>query len=159
MAGASRRILIRFGGVLSPGQSVEATNKYGSIKITYVSAVRRKYEWGYHSKVIRLRPRGVAFRGMMGLYDPGDTNDLYAERLIIQESELDLENYDEAYKFLLSSVGSNDWVYTSDGLVVGFNVTPGQPAVHVNLFQLLVRGERPHRLRGARPDSIRLVSK
>jgi len=59
-----------------------------------------------------------------------------------------------------------DWVYTADGLVVGFSKTPppsqrppgGPPsAVNITLWQLLIHGKKPIALKGARPDHIVLL--
>ncbi|HEX7886949.1 MAG TPA: hypothetical protein VF474_13315, partial [Phenylobacterium sp.] len=58
--------------VLRPGQSVEATNKFGRVRITYVSPAERTFEWDGRSRTVKLIPRPERFMGMLGLYDPAD---------------------------------------------------------------------------------------
>ena len=58
------------GVVLRPGQSVQATNKFGSIRVTYVSPLKRRFEWDGKSRTIKLIARSEPWLGELGLYDP-----------------------------------------------------------------------------------------
>ena len=42
------------GAVLKPGQSIESTNKFGTVKISYVAPLKRKFEWDGQSRVVKI---------------------------------------------------------------------------------------------------------
>jgi hypothetical protein len=50
-----------------------------------------------------------------------------------------------------------DWVYTSDGLLVGFSRSPEREQINVDIRQLTIHGRKPMALRGARDRAIRLM--
>ena len=95
--------------------------------------------------------------GKTGLYDPADRwlFDVRT-RLVVQESVMDFQADDEAYAQLYEGSAVMDWVYTPDGLVVGLGRSPSRQQINVDVFQFLVRGQKPKALRGARPNQIGL---
>ena len=50
-----------------------------------------------------------------------------------------------------------DWVYTPDGLVLGYGLTPSRRQVNIDVYQVLLGGKKPLQLRGAKPDAITVV--
>jgi len=149
------------GAVLSPGQSVEASNKNGNVRISYLSPIKRKYEWDRRSRIVKMIAREKPFQGKLGLYEPADSWGLnpFKIRLVVQESVLDFDSIDQIYAFLRQSSAYMDQVYTSDGLVVGFGRTPARNQIDFDLWQILLRGRKPTDLRGARPNLITLNEK
>ena len=144
--------------VLGPGQSVAALNRFGAVEIHYVAPTKREYRWDGASRVVKMIARQEPFRGVLGLYEPADAFGNWGNvRLVVQESNIYLPNYEEVYKFLYRSSEVMDWVYTSDGLVVGYSRTPARNQVNIELWQLYVGGVKPSSLRGARNDKIRRV--
>jgi hypothetical protein len=103
-------------------------------------------------------PREEPFDRKLGLYEPADSWGFvfWKERLVVQESVIDFENLDEIEAFLRQTKDYMDWVYSSDGLVVGFGRTPARKQVNIDLWQLLLRGEKPKELTGSKSDAIRL---
>src|SRR5262245_18460464 len=82
--------------VLYPGQSVEATNKYGTIRVSYVSPIKRKYEWDGESQIVKMIARRQPFLGKLGLYDPADSWGFSSKtRLVVEESALYFDNEGE----------------------------------------------------------------
>ena len=72
-----------------------------------------------------------------------------------------MRNFDseeEAKAALLESSAYMDWVYTPDGLVVGFGQTPSRKQINFDLFQFLVRGQKPINLPGSRTDNISITT-
>ena len=150
--------------VLRPGESVTATNKFGTVRVTYVSPLERKFEFDGLTKVAKLIPRPERFEGMLGLYDPADAWAFAPPkfRLLVEEAERHFDSYDQIYAALYEGSDVLDWVYTGDGLVVGFErmlgTHPGEIDTYwVSVFQYLLRGAKPSGLRGARDRAIRLV--
>lgn len=148
------------GAVLSPRQSVEATNKNGTIKISYMTPIKRKYEWDGKTRVVKMIRRSEPFQGRLGLYNPADSWGLnpFEIRIVVEEAVRDFDNEDQIYAFLRQSSQIMDWVYTSDGLVIGFGRTPARNQINVDLWQILLHGKKPSGLKEANPNAIRLIS-
>lgn len=144
------------GAVLRPGESVAAKTRFGAVTVSYVSPVARRYAWDGRSRTVRLRVRSEPFRGLTGLYDPAEQWAFDPRtRLVLQESVRDFESYDQLYAALREGSAVMDWVYTADGLVVGFGRTADRHQVNIDVFQVLVQGRKPQRLDGARPGAMR----
>jgi hypothetical protein len=152
------------GAVLQPGQSIEATNRFGSVRVSYVSAQERKFEWDGKSRVVKMIARPEPFLGELGLYDPAECFVLLVPlcrtpRLVVLEAAHDFDSYDQLYAFIREGSAVMDWAYTTDGLLVGFGRSPGREQVDVNVRQLTIRGHRPARLQGARNQNIQMLTR
>lgn len=103
--------------------------------------------------------RPEPFQGQLGLYEPADSWGLnpYEIRLVVDESVRDFDSEQQLAAALIEGSAIMDWVYTSDGLVVGFGRTPSRKQINIDLYQFLVRGKKPDSLPGAKPDQIRLI--
>jgi len=150
--------------VLGPGESVTATNKFGTVKISYVSDRERRFDFDGRTKVAKLIARPDRFLGMLGLYDPADAW-VFAPppfRLLVEEAERHFQSYDEIYAALYEGSAVEDWVYTKDGLVVGYEKVPPPPnsglfdTYIVDLYQYYLNGAKPTGLRGARDSAVQL---
>lgn len=42
------------GVVLKQGESIEATHKFGPVKISYIAPLKRKFEWDGQSRVVKI---------------------------------------------------------------------------------------------------------
>src|SRR5437660_2255624 len=67
----------------------------------------------------------------------------FETRLVVEEASIDFGKEDQIYAFLKQSSAYMDWVYTSDGLVVGFGRTPSRKQSNIDLWQILRRGQKP----------------
>lgn len=148
--------------VLHPGESIHATNKFGSVNVTYVSPLKRKFEWDGQSRVVKMIPRPEPWLGELGLYDPAACFMILlplcrTPRLVVEEAFHDFDSYDQLYAFIYQGSAVMDWVYTSDGLLVGFGRSPGREQINVDVRQLTIHGRKPVALRGARNDNIHLI--
>lgn len=129
--------------VLAPGQMVEAANSAGKVRISYVSAKERRYDWDGESRTITMIARDEPFLGKLGLYDPADglKTPLRAERLVVQESKLRFSTRTEAYEFLWPEGATKDWAFLGNGMVVGFARVPARNQISIDLFQVIVDGK------------------
>jgi hypothetical protein len=148
--------------VLHPGESVQATNKFGSVRVTYVSPLKRKFEWDGQSRVVEMIARPEPWLGELGIYDPASCQVIVialcqTPRLVVAEAVHDFGSYDQLYAFVYEGSAVMDWVYTSDGLLVGFGRSPGRKQVSVDVRQLTIHGRKPTALRGARDRDVRLI--
>jgi hypothetical protein len=146
--------------VLHPGQAIEATNRFGTVKISYVNPVSRRYEWDGRKRTVKLIARDTRFRGMLGIYDPADSWFFsLSTRLVVEEAIRDFKNEEEIYAFLREGSAVMDWTYTNDGLVVGFGRTPSRTQINIDIWQIMIRGNKPSNLIGAHPERIKLMSR
>src|SRR5438477_5606027 len=93
------------GAVLFRGQSIEASNKNGKVRISYVTSVKRKYEWDGRVKIVKMIPRKEPFRGRIGLYNPASSWGLnpFEIRLVVEEAAINFDSEDKIYAFLRQS--------------------------------------------------------
>lgn len=144
--------------VLEAHQAIEATNKFGSVRVSYISPTRRRYEWDGRSRGVNLIVRDKPWMGEQGLYDPADCFLICrTPRLVLGEAVHDFDSYEQIYRFLYQGSSVMDWVYTNDGLVVGFGRSPQRDQINIDVRQITIRGQKPENLRGARESDIRLV--
>jgi hypothetical protein len=103
--------------------------------------------------------RTEPFQGKWGLYEPADSWGLnpFQVRLVVEESVRDFDNEEQIRTALVEGSAIMDWVFTSDGLVVGFSRSPSRKQVNIDVFQFLLHGKKPSELPGARPNQIRLI--
>lgn len=142
--------------VLSEGEVIQATNKNGTVRVSYVSTTKRKYEWDGRSRVIKMIPRQERFGGKLGLYEPADSWGLnpFEIRLVVEEAVRSFDDEADLQAALGEGSSVMDWVYTNDGLVVGFGRIPSRKQIDIDIFQFLVRGKKPTSLQASRPEQI-----
>jgi hypothetical protein len=151
--------------VMEPGMVITATNKNGTVTVTCLGPAKRKYEADGNVAVRDLTPRPDRFeyegqigQGILGLYDPATT--LWPSlrpRWVLQEAERHFRSQEEAMRFLVMSRDFLDWVYTPDGLVIGFGRDPRRGnQYNVEVYQFYVGGKKPQGLSGARPEKLHI---
>ena len=142
---------------MEPGMIIEATNKNGTVIIEYLSPLERRYKWGRYDEKRTLIPRKERFRGRLGAYDPATTFLIsYGPRIVADDSQRHFQNMEEVKAKLYESSGVMDWVYTDDGLVVGFDKDPTSKTVGIYVYQYYINGKKPTKLEGSRPENIKI---
>ena len=160
---AKRSLLEVHESVMEPGMTITATNKQGTITVTYMGSTIRKFEADGQTVVKELIPRSERFvydgqigQGILGLYDPADawwfSN---GSRWIIQEAQRHFKSSEDVQRFLVVSRDYMDWIYTDNGLVVGFGRDRSRGnQYNVEVYQIYINGKKPDRLIGSRSDQI-----
>lgn len=149
--------------VMNEGDQINATNAYGTIKITAGAGTRRTYEWDNERQSGRLKPRSTRWYGSLGIY--GDTTKFMATprgRPFAQgeEGRQFFNSVDEFLRWLRTKSSRYKPVWTSDGLVVLFDVRGDgrrRYRASVGVWQIYINGRKPHDLPGARPDLISIT--
>ena len=141
--------------VMSPGMRITATNDHGTIAITAGDGLHRTYAWDGNSRSIELTPRRDPHDGLWGAYSTGEEPRSGGETAIVARESVLRVPREWEFTERLAREPDKRWVYTHDGLVVGFRRAPQRNAVEVDVFQLLIGGRRPQRLAGARDAAIR----
>ncbi len=147
------------GSVLAPGQRLEATNKFGNVSVSYVSPTRRKVELDGVIRLLDTIPREEKFEGKLGIYNPGAVKffSFNETRIVFEESTINFDNYEQIRAFLKQSRQVMDWVYTKDGLVMGFSRDSVRRQVNIDIWQILISGNKPVDIQGSRENSIHLI--
>lgn len=145
--------------VLRPGEMIRATNKCGTIQVTYVSPTSRLCEWDNHRKLINLSPRAARWYGTLGLCPVGGLITFDDFDLIVEEGIKNFRTQAQMTTDLHTGSAVLDWVYDNHGLVVGFGKTfNGYERINLEIYQYLINGKKPASIPGARPSQISLKS-
>jgi hypothetical protein len=142
---------------MEPGMHIEATNKNGTVSIDYIDPLKRRFRWEDHDEVRTLIPRKERWLGELGAYDPAPAYiwEVFTPRIVATDSQLHFDSMSDIDKWLYQSSPVLDWVYTDDGLVVGFSKNPNRYQVNVAVYQLYLNGKKPTNLEGSRPENIK----
>ena len=142
--------------VMQPGMSITATNSQGTMRIDYIDKYTRRYTWDGNVKTFRHQPRMKHWLGSLGMYCPQGDGSMHA---VLEEGQMPFASLGEAYAWLEKSERFMDFVWSEDGLVIGWKKQArpddGYLALNVQVWQILVGGQKP-RLIGAEPESIQI---
>ena len=146
---------------METGMHIEATNKNGTVSIEYIEPLKRRYQWDDFDEERDLIPRKTRFMGKLGAYDPADAYiwEVFTPRIVANDSQLHFDSMNDIDKWLYQSSLVYYWVYTDDGLVVGFGKKPSRNQVNIGVYQLYLNGEKPTKLKGSRPENIKITKR
>ena len=144
---------------MQPGMVIEAKNKNGTVHIEYLSPLERRYKWNGHDERRTLIPRKESWLGRLGAYDPATAYiwEIFSVRIVAEDSQINFETMHDAEKWLYQGSAVMDWVYTDDGLVIGFAKTSSRNQVNIEVYQFYIDGEKPSGLKGSRPENIKVT--
>jgi hypothetical protein len=138
-----------------PDMAINAVNANGQIKIEATSQLERIFTWEGHNVKVRMRPRDKRWYGSLGIYSPGGSDDQI--HVVSEEGQQHFFSEKEALEWLSWQTERMDYVYTSDGLIVGWNKT--QNSISIQVWQFYISGKRPFNLPGARNYEITIRNK
>lgn len=141
---------------MSPGMVIEARTTEGTMRIEYVDSYTRRYRWDSYDKKFRHQPRQKRWHGSLGMYRPEGDGSMHA---VLEEGQQHFSSLVEAQNWLTEKKRFMDYVWTKDGLLVGWK-QQGRPqdgflALHVEVWQILIDGKKPA-LSGASSSKIRV---
>ncbi len=143
--------------VMTPGMRITATTSVGVIAITAGKGLERFYTWEGATRSVAMWPRDERWYGSLGLYYPGP-GDHWKEhkgitRGVVEEGQQHFASEADALKW----IRARDWmpfVYTHDGLVVGWGKVASRRQLNVEVWQIYIKGELPVKLEGGQDDKI-----
>lgn len=130
----------------------------GPLEIRAGSGFRRFYTWDGETRSVELWPRGQRWNGSFGAYYPGPGSHWISNhgitRAVLDEGQKHFDRVEDAESWLASKPYA---VYTNEGLVADFYKTAGGGGtLGVGVWQILVRKQRPERLKGSHDELISL---
>ena len=144
--------------VMKPGETIEAHTSQGTMRISYVDRYTRRYVWEGYDKTFRHQTRRERWYGSLGMYRPQGDGTMHA---VLEEGQQHFSSVREARNWLAKQEKFMEFVWTRDGLAVGWKeqARPGDGylALSVDVWQLLVDGKKP-KLPGASPSKIRVLT-
>jgi len=142
---------------MTPGMRITATTPAGTIAITALDELTRAYTWEGATRTLQMWPREERWYGSLGLYYPGPGNHWQEHngitRAVVEEGQQHFKTGAEALDFLRHR-NYMPWVYTHDGLAVGWMKVLPRAQLSVEVWQLLVNGKKPAHLAGSQDDKI-----
>lgn len=147
--------------VLSPGTEVIFTNRCGTMRIAYVSPLKRRYSWSGGSKVVGLVARKERWDNALGLYSAGGLFSSFGpragvSRIVAGEAVRDFASVEEFLKWHGGRWNKEveNIVYNNSGLAAGWCVSPSRGQLNVDLWQILIAGRKPHHLPRAQNSAV-----
>ena len=151
--------------VMSPGMIITASTPTGVISIRAGEGLTRYYTWEGATRSVEMDSRGERWYGSLGLYYPGP-GDHWKEhsgitRGVLEEGQQHFKTPQEALLWLRER--SQEWtppfpyVYTSNGLVVGWSKTLPRRQLNVEVWQIYIDGKKPLMLPGSQNQNIHVT--
>ncbi len=141
--------------VMTPGMFIEATTTQGVMRISYVDKYVREYTWDGHTKVFGHMARKERWYGSLGMYRPYGDGTMH---VVLEEGQQHFDSLSAAHEWLNKKSQWTEYVWTSDGLVVGWKEQKrpkdGFIALRVDVWQIYVDGKKPDGMRNAQDESI-----
>jgi hypothetical protein len=143
--------------VMSPGMRITATTSVGRITITAVDELTRSYTWDGATRAVEMSPRATRWYGSLGLFNPGAgehwRDNRGITRCVTEEGQQHFKTVEEALKWIKERQ-YHPFVYRDDGLLIGWHKTLPRKQLNVEVWQILIDGNRPKQLPGSRNDKI-----
>jgi hypothetical protein len=141
--------------VMSPGMVIKAVNDNGSITIEAGQGLDRTYKWDDRTIKVKMWERNQRWFGSLGLYNPGGGARVHT---VVEEGQQHFYSEEDAIAWLAWQNDRFHYVYSSDGLVIGWYTTsmpdPSMVALCVEVWQFYISGKKPTKLPGARDDLL-----
>ena len=144
--------------VMREGVTIEARKDNTSIKITSGKGFDRTYEWDRCKLKSDMGARTQRWYGSMGIYDPGPSSSASGggcsgiSRTVVQEGQIHFDDMQFALKWIERQRDKTVW--TNDGLLVSWDITPGRRQLNVDVWLMCINGKRPTQLVGALDSAI-----
>jgi hypothetical protein len=155
--------------VLRDDVRLTASNASGAVSVVAGKGLERTFEWNGCSFVSPMVPRGSRWFGSLGIQGgaPGAgvmssmLPQLFTckgfDRTGVEEAQLHLPDRAAAERWIARYAKNFDTVWSNDGLVVQWIVSPERRKLNVWVWQLCISGRKPTELAGASDASIRFT--
>lgn len=159
--------------VLRDGSRLEVTSSKGNIAIVAGKGLARQYQWEGCALDSNMQARTRRWFGSLGAYDPAGrfgkadflkhTSCKGVSRTVVEEGQIHFSDLETAEEWIRHRPKSWTTVWTNDGLVVSWIISPAQSeGVAIGGFSLdlklvCIKGQRPKTLAGSSDRAVKLV--
>jgi hypothetical protein len=138
--------------VMSAGMHIKAKNASGTITIETGKDLERLYAWDDSSVKVKMQRRDKRWDGSLGIYNPGGGNKVHT---VVEEGQQHFYSEAEAIEWLCWQDDRLHYVYSDDGLVVGWYKTIN--SISGQVWQFYILGHKPNKLPGARNELVKVT--
>lgn len=146
---------------LNDGEEVVANTPAGKISISAGPGLLRTYSWGGTTRWVVMNPRQKRWAGSLGLYYEGTPPDWAPyqglSKVDLAEGERHFETLSDAMIWM--QIRRLHFVYSHDGLVVGWRPRPSKDTLQVEVWQFFIDGQKPAHMPGSQDYLIRVSRK
>ena len=151
--------------VLYDGARLTAHTSSGVISVLAGSGIARTYEWSGCSLESRMVERTRRWYGSLGVYDPaasyGWPFSIFricngVSRTVVAEGQIHFADARAAEDWIHRYARVFPTVWSNDGLLVQWFVSPGREQLSVDVWQLRISGRPPTQLSGATDELLQL---
>ena len=146
--------------VMTPGMSITARTRTGTVTVTAGHGLKRTYAWEGASRSATLWPRSERWYGSLGAYHPAPFEPWREHhgitRGVVEEGQQHFYSENKALAWIRQQIGFYPTVYRNDGLLVSFGKVLERRQINVEVWQLFIRGRKPHRLPGSQNTAIQV---
>lgn len=130
---------------LDNGQVVTAATPEGKITVSAGPGTLRSLSWDGAKRYVVLKPREERLYGSKGIYFEGHPDNWKPHnglsRIKIEEGQRQFDNVDDALIWM--QIRRLHYVWTNNGLVVGWKRKPDEAMLQVEVWQFFIDGEKP----------------
>jgi hypothetical protein len=150
--------------VLTPRMSIAAENINGNLFIQAGDNYHRSFTWKGETRSVDMLPRKERWNGSFGIYFPGRGNHWKEHdditRAVIDEGILNFESLDRVLEFIDRYEDRSSLVYNDEGLFVYWDKSPGAGGtLNVQIWQLLIKGDKPNGIPGSENTKLTIFRK
>ncbi len=155
--------------VMHEGSSIVANVNGSTIKIAAGNGFNRSYEFDDCRLKSSMNARVGRWYGSLGIYDPaaqflpsffGKKECKGISRTVVEEGQIHFDNMQFANEWIRrqqKTVGKTGKVtWTSDGLLVAWNVVPNRAQLNVSVWLMCFGGQHPQKLLGGTDSTVRV---
>jgi len=145
--------------VMPPNSKIVAITKTGTISIESGKGLKRYYTWEGATRSVVMSPRIKRWYGSAGIYYPGPGRHWLPKhngisRGVLEEGQQHFKNIDEAMAWIEKNKELIPLVYRNDGLLVSYGKALSREQLNVDVWQIMINGQKPVVLYGAADDAI-----
>ncbi len=146
--------------VMSEGMIIEVVRNNQKIKIVAHEKMKRTFSIENEAVTIKMKSRSVRWKGNLGAYCAGGNDKIHT---VIEEGQQHFFSANEAIEWLSWLDSRMHYVYTSDGLVLGWEFQCDQKsskkALNVQIWQFYIKGKKPDKMEDAKDNQIKVYFK
>jgi hypothetical protein len=147
--------------VMTPGMQITARTAKGEITIRAGEKYERFYTWDSATRSAKLEPRWERWYGSLGIVNREPVpwrrwkSNKGITRGVLEEGVLWFKTVDGALAWVKRAQSTGeDYVYTRNGLVIGWVKILPRKQLNVDVWQFMIDGKKPESLPGSRDDLV-----